>query len=34
MEPFSQPLFLEQNLDDLDARATSVANLVVRSLAP
>lgn len=34
MWPFSQPLFLEQNLDDLDERAVAVANLVLRSLAP
>ncbi len=34
LELFSQPLFLEQNIDDPEGRAESVANLVLRSLAP
>jgi AcrR family transcriptional regulator len=34
LELFSQPLFLEQNIDDPVGKAESVANLVLRSLAP
>jgi AcrR family transcriptional regulator len=34
LELFSQPLLLEQNIDDPEGRAESVANLVLRSLAP
>ncbi len=34
LELFSQPLFLEQNLDGLEEKASAVANLVLRSLAP
>jgi AcrR family transcriptional regulator len=34
LELFSQPLILEQNIDDPEGRAESVANLVLRSLAP
>ncbi len=33
LELFSQPLFLEQNIDDVEGKADSVANLVLRSLA-
>jgi AcrR family transcriptional regulator len=34
LELFSQPLFLEQNIDDPEGKAGSVANLVLRSLSP
>lgn len=34
IEPFWKPIFLEQNFDELEERALSVANLVLRSLAP
>ena len=34
IEPFWKPIFLEQNFDEIDERALSVANLVLRSLAP
>jgi len=34
LELFSQPLFLEQNIDDPEGRAACVADLVLRSLAP
>lgn len=34
LELFSQPLLLEQNIADPEGRAESVANLVLRSLAP
>jgi AcrR family transcriptional regulator len=33
LELFSQPLLLEQNMDDPEGKAESVANLVLRSLA-
>ena len=34
MEPFQHPILLEEKLDTLDADATLMANLVLRSLAP
>jgi AcrR family transcriptional regulator len=34
LELFSQPLLLEQSIDDPEGKAESVANLVLRSLAP
>jgi AcrR family transcriptional regulator len=34
LELFSLPLFLAHNLDDAEGKAESVANLVLRSLAP
>jgi hypothetical protein len=32
MEPFWHPRLLEEHLDDLEERATAMANLVLRSL--
>jgi AcrR family transcriptional regulator len=34
MKPFSHPIILEQNLDELDERVALMANLVLRSLSP